>query len=191
MKAPLCIVLMLLVMESFSQEIDLDKLFSDEVQPRSHQLESSSTSVQELRNAEVGNSKNPIGKSALDAMGSSMVKGMQEGYARQKELAGSDYDKCQALLKNSAAYTACIKDISALQSMGDAGLKAVYAIQGQCSYLAGFDSSGLSYLCENPNINGCSALKASQDVRNDCGSCNGNNLWLRVYAASGHAVHCY
>jgi len=120
-----------------------------------------------------------------------LANDMAEARAKERELAGSDYDKCGVLIKMPTAYRACIKDTSALGAQGKAGLKAVYAIQGRCDYLAGIDDLGLSYLCKNPNKWGCTALKTSQQVRNNCASCNGNNLWLRVYAASGYAIHCY
>jgi alpha-galactosidase/6-phospho-beta-glucosidase family protein len=99
-------------------------------------------------------------------------------------------DKCAIIIGNFQAYSACIKNTSALMGMGTRGLIAKYAIEGNCNYIAGIDSTGLSYLCSNPNPNGCIGLKASQDTINQCYNCGGSNLWLRVYAM-GTVLQCF
>lgn len=99
-------------------------------------------------------------------------------------------DRCAIIIGDFQAYAACIKDTSALMGMGTRGLIAKYAIEGNCSYIAGIDSTGLSYLCSNPNPNGCIGLKASQETINSCYQCGGSNLWLRVYAM-GTVLRCY
>lgn len=96
-------------------------------------------------------------------------------------------DKCAILIDHFTAYKACMKDESAV--FGN-NLNAYYAIRRDCQSLAGNDSTGLSYLCQNPNPNGCVGLKASQDTINACYQCGGSNLWLRVYAA-GRVLQCY
>lgn len=113
-----------------------------------------------------------------------------EGVYDKKISAASNQSTCASLIGNLFAYNACMGDVSALRGFGSKGLKALYATQKQCNYLAGVDSSGMSYLCDNPNIGGCSALDYSNDVRNACGSCGGSNLWLRVFAA-GEVIRCY
>jgi len=96
-------------------------------------------------------------------------------------------DKCAILVDDFVAYSACIGDE---ESVFGNNLKAYYAIRRECSSLAGIDDRGLSYLCQNPNPNGCVGLKASQDTINACYQCGGSNLWLRVYAA-GKVLKCY
>lgn len=100
---------------------------------------------------------------------------------------GNLRDKCAILAGDFVAYSACMKNESAV--FGN-NLNAYYAMRGECSYLAGNDDTGLAYLCENPNKNGCIGLKASQDTINACYQCGGSNLWLRVYAA-GRVLKCY
>ena len=112
------------------------------------------------------------------------------GVYDKKSSAASNQKICASLIGNLFAYNACMGDVSALRGFGTKGLKALYATQRQCNYLVGVDSSGMSYLCDNPNIAGCSALDYSNDVRNACGSCGGSNLWLRVFAA-GEVIRCY
>lgn len=99
--------------------------------------------------------------------------------------------KCMTIIKNQPAYFACTKNISVLKGMGPSMLNAVYAIEGRCDYLAGNDTTGLSYLCQNPSTSGCVGLKASQDTINACSNCGGSNLWLRVYAADRTVLRCY
>ncbi|MBV5334971.1 MAG: hypothetical protein JZU49_04115 [Sulfuricurvum sp.] len=97
---------------------------------------------------------------------------------------------CSRFVSDWEAYSACMKNEGALKGLGERGLKALYATQGRCDYLAGIDTNGLSYLCSNPNFNGCMALQYSQDTKNACVSCGGSNLWLRVFA-TGKVLRCY
>lgn len=125
------------------------------------------------------------------------LKREKEERARQTRLAqqradneGDLKDRCAIVIGNNTAYWACTKNIGGLQGLGDRGLNALFATRKQCNYLAGNDSTGLSYLCSNPNKNGCIGLEASQNTINACYQCGGSNLWLRVYAA-GTVLKCY
>jgi len=112
---------------------------------------------------------------------------------RQESISSSDINegnlqnRCAILIDNFTAYKACMKDESAVFGLN---LNAYYAMRGECTSLAGNDDTGLSYLCQHPNQNGCTGLKASQDTINACYQCGGSNLWLRVYAA-GRVLKCY
>lgn len=98
--------------------------------------------------------------------------------------------QCLSIMGNVGAYSACMKKENNVFGMGKRGLNAYYAIRRECDYLAGNDNTGLSYLCQNENKNGCIGLKASQNTINACYQCNGSNLWLRVYAM-GTVLRCY
>ncbi len=99
-------------------------------------------------------------------------------------------DRCVIVMDNDAAYTACTKNIAGLKGLGNRGINALYATRKQCDYLAGSDSTGLSYLCFNPTPNGCIGLQAPQSTIDACYQCGGSNLWLRVYAV-GTVLRCY
>ena len=113
--------------------------------------------------------------------------------ARENQSSGSEGNLkniCTVVIDNDAAYRACTKDIAGLAGLGDRGINALYAARKQCSYLAGNDSTGLSYLCSNPTSSGCIGLKAPQSTIDACYQCGGSNLWLRVYA-TGTVLECY
>jgi hypothetical protein len=175
-----------------ADDSSLDSLFAGDGASDSVTLEVNVVSEEQRKEAIKRNSYESIGRSGLEALGQSFLESLAESHAHEKEIAGDDYDRCQILLGQDREYRACIKDVSALNAMGESGLMAVYAINGQCNYLSGMETMGLSYLCKNPNLNGCSALSGvSQSVRNDCATCEGSNLWLRVFAASGTSLRCY
>lgn len=168
-----------------ANNIDLDKLFSGNQEKKSIAIDSKKVNSKESELADKKNREESIGRSGIDAVGSSIGKALREGNERAKLLAGEDYERCGSIIGNKLAYSACIKDKIALNP------KAIYAIEGRCDYLGGIDNTGLSYLCSNPNRSGCSGLKASQAVINACASCDGSNLWLRVYAANQTVVRCF
>ena len=171
--------------------VDLDRLFAPERGNSSGVIESSRVGVREGQLADQKNNAVSIGRSGIDAVGASVSNALREGRERAQALAGPDFERCGSLGSNEIAYMACIKDVFGLKGKGPSWLNAVYAIEGRCDYLAGTDSTGLSYLCKNPNTSGCTALKAPQTTVNACISCNGSNLWLRVYAANRTVVRCF
>lgn len=171
--------------------LDLDALLAPVDEPQSRLLEEASVSAAEREVATQRNRQQPPGRSWLDSAGAAMGKSLAEGLARDRDLAGADYDRCLALVHQQTAHRACIRDTASLRGMGEAGLAAVYAIEGRCDLLAGIDRQGLYGLCLRPQASSCAGLNASQGVRDACYSCNGDNLWLRVYAAANVAVTCY
>lgn len=171
--------------------VDLDRLFAPENGTSSGVLESSRVGSREGQLADQKNKAAPIGRSGIDAVGASIGNALREGRERAQSLAGPDFERCGSLVSDEIAYMACIKDVSGLKGKGPSRLNAVYAIEGRCGLLATTDNTGLSYLCQNPNASGCSALKAPQATVNACASCGGSNLWLRVYAANRSVVRCW
>ena len=171
--------------------VDIDALLAPATEPEVRVLEQTRITAEERDAADALNRQQSPGRSLMDSAGASMARSLSEGLARDRELAGADYDRCLTLVHQQAAHRACLRDTAALRSMGDAGLAAVYAIEGRCDLLAGIDRQGLYGLCLRPQASSCAGLSASQGVRDACYSCNGDNLWLRVYAAANVAVTCY
>jgi len=186
-------MLMLLAFTVSATPNDLSSLFDGKdkkLAPKT--LEQSNVPQTQIKYAKQQNMNEEIQRSGLDIMGHKLMTSLRDGYQYEKSMAGADYGRCQSLIGRDKAYKACIKDIRALKTMGTSGMMAVYVIQGRCNYLAGIDKIGLSYVCNHANLHSCSALSdVNQSIRNDCGSCNGSNLWLRVFAASGQSLRCH
>ncbi len=65
---------------------------------------------------------------------------------------------------------------------------ARHVILGNCYAISGHDKDGMIAVCTQGK-SGCYALKNS-DTMSSCVSCDGNNRWLRMYAA-GASTRCY
>ena len=163
-------ILLIFTTYSFSSEYDFDAIFSD--------------------TPSKDNTSNIVVDSYMKQAKKEQEKIIEQERARERALEVSRdplADKCAILIGDFTAYKACMKDESAVFGRN---LNAYYAIRHECQSLAGNDDTGLSYLCQHPNPNGCVGLKASQSTINACYNCGGSNLWLRVYA-TGHTLQCY